>query len=262
MTSGKKDSNLPCEFICEYCGKTFMKIIYPSRFKTQSSPRFCSSQCRNKARIGKSINFSNKPKQIKTCQWCKKSFLDKTSKQTQKYCSTRCFGLARRRFVTKACKYCGRKFQLPPSCSDRFYCSKECYWADMRSGRIIAQCAYCGKEFQNIPSRQHVYCSRKCRDKALRGENSPLWKGGPRPYGSNWESQVRKVKKRDDHTCQICGYKSGGSQFLDIHHIKPLKEFNGDWEMANQLDNLIALCRKCHAKVECGKIPCPTPRIT
>lgn len=41
-----------------------------------------------------------------------------------------------------------------------------------------------------------------------------------------------------DHiSCEVCGNKA-----VDIHHI------NGRWhkENSNDIDNLIALCRKCH----------------
>lgn len=93
-----------------------------------------------------------------------------------------------------------------------------------------------------------------------RGEDNPNWTGGtadPDAYGPNWGRQKRKAKKRDEHSCQVCSYKSGGSKYLDVHHIIPIKHFDGDWQTANELTNLISLCRPCHTRVEKGRIPCP-----
>ncbi len=91
----------------------------------------------------------------------------------------------------------------------------------------------------------------------MRGSKNHNYKGDSiSHYGINWESQKRKAKKRDSSTCQVCGYKSGGKRFLDVHHIIPAKRFI-DLELANNLSNLITLCRKCHVMVEKGKIPCP-----
>ena len=45
MTSGKKGSNPLREFICEYCGNKFTKLVYPS----VRTPRFCCVAHRNTA---------------------------------------------------------------------------------------------------------------------------------------------------------------------------------------------------------------------
>jgi predicted HNH restriction endonuclease len=37
---------------------------------------------------------------------------------------------------------------------------------------------------------------------------------------------------------------------LDVHHIVPFRTFKGDWRKANELSNLITLCRNCHRKAE------------
>lgn len=79
------------------------------------------------------------------------------------------------------------------------------------------------------------------------GENSGTWAGGDiNYYGPNWYSQRRKARARDDYTCQDCGITETeyGSE-LSVHHIVPLRDFNGDWQKA--LSNLISLCEyPCH----------------
>ena len=75
-----------------------------------------------------------------------------------------------------------------------------------------------------------------------------LWTSGPNIYGSNWESIRDQVLAKDLNTCQICG-KSNFIDPLHIHHKKPLRSFTSIVE-ANQLDNLISLCSRCHQRAE------------
>ena len=44
--------------------------------------------------------------------------------------------------------------------------------------------------------------------------------------------------------CEICGKKA-----VDIHHIKYRSQGGG-----NEIENLIALCRKCHDRAHSGEI--------
>jgi hypothetical protein len=91
----------------------------------------------------------------------------------------------------------------------------------------------------------------------LAGKNHPNWKGGYEPYyGPNWYEQRRRALERDDYSCQACGVtKQELGQNPDVHHITPFREFvdddgNADYEAANDLDNLMAVCRSCHAEIE------------
>jgi len=58
------------------------------------------------------------------------------------------------------------------------------------------------------------------------------------------------------NTCQYCGKdESDIRRSLDVHHIKPLREFKNDelentFERGNALSNLISACPTCHAKWE------------
>jgi 5-methylcytosine-specific restriction endonuclease McrA len=64
-----------------------------------------------------------------------------------------------------------------------------------------------------------------------------------------WRDKTRfgglkqKVLARDDHQCRVCGATNEtGFRNLPIHHI------NGD-PSHNVMENLITLCRECHAAV-------------
>ena len=74
-------------------------------------------------------------------------------------------------------------------------------------------------------------------------------------YGDNWPEQRRKALERDDHTCQKCSYKGRGTgkvRTVFVHHIRKIALFAVvsigavDYTAANDLDNLVTLCNRCH----------------
>lgn len=337
MTSSVTGSNPPREFICQYCGKTFKRVVYPS---STGQFRFCSPTCRNKGRhLGLPERTIEKPPRTRArprkstpiiCEQCGKEFMAQPSK-SRKFCSHECYSRSLCKPVERVCPQCGKTFvrspnrnntfcsqecytasrQSPevkkvcPTCGTQFavsqhrraqvycsqectpqrtqdpekrtittceqcgepfvhyksnprkYCSNECKWEAMKTTPYIHTCPCCGEEYETDKKHQE-FCSAECAGVAKRGEDHPNWKGGASvQYGPNWETQKRKAKDRDQHTCQLCGYESGGDTLLDVHHIIPYREFDDDWETANVLDNLISLCRPCHVKVERSEVPCP-----
>lgn len=75
------------------------------------------------------------------------------------------------------------------------------------------------------------------------GENNPSWRGGIsfEPYCSKFNNQLKKkIRQRDNGTCQLCGIKENGRK-LDVHHIH--------YDKPNCEPDLIALCQKCNCKV-------------
>ena len=81
------------------------------------------------------------------------------------------------------------------------------------------------------------------------GENSPTWKGGKRHYRGRWLFWRNKARERDNYTCQLCGVtENEWHKEMDVHHIKNYRLFK-DKEQANQLNNLVCLCNKCHSFV-------------
>lgn len=209
---------------CDFCGETFEHHLSTPR-------RFCSKACRLKA--GWRSRDPAK-RSIFICDWCGKKFETWTYRQPR-FCSAQCrseYGArqpkpnARRpeNFITCTCEWCGKPYEIY-------------------------------KSFIENPGRNTRFCSNDCRyaekSESMRGENNPLWNGGHiDDYGPNWGRQRRRAVRRDNHACQMCGYKSGGNRYLDVHHIIPAKSFNGDWEAANDLANLVCLCRPCHGKAE------------
>lgn len=77
------------------------------------------------------------------------------------------------------------------------------------------------------------------------GANSANWRGGIsfEPYGIEFNNKLKnQIRERDNHTCQecLCTEEQLG-RALDIHHIDYCKTNNSP-------ENLISLCRSCHAQ--------------
>lgn len=85
------------------------------------------------------------------------------------------------------------------------------------------------------------------------GENSGTWNGGKLTYyGPNWLSQRRAARKRDKYTCQRCGIKEAEyGKELSVHHIIPFV-VEKNYEIANDLENLVSVCEPCHRIIHAG----------
>lgn len=180
-----------------------------------------------------------------------------------------------------ACEQCGKEFHAFPSQRRRF-CSAACKntrQSDTFSGTGHPRwkdkshtCTQCGKVFQRIRTTKDlkgcgVFCSSRCwydwNSQNLVGPQCPRWRGGKeRYYGPNWNHQAEAARKRDNNSCRICGSKRPprGKRSLDVHHVRPFKSFayvvgeNDHYLAANDLTNLVTLCRVCHKKVEAGRL--------
>jgi len=84
------------------------------------------------------------------------------------------------------------------------------------------------------------------------------WFDSVNDYGPNWQAQRRRVRARDGYRCTQCGRPEAPGQQHDVHHLVPFRTFgympgvNQHYEEANQLSNLVLLCRTCHRRVEGG----------
>lgn len=108
-------------------------------------------------------------------------------------------------------------------------------------------CAFCRKRFKWFLSQPRTYCSADCRYRDWVGEKHPGWKGGYEPYyGPDWPFQRRACLERDDYRCRDCGRgKEDLGQNPDVHHTIKFRLSHD-----NGLENLVTLCRECHARRE------------
>lgn len=96
------------------------------------------------------------------------------------------------------------------------------------------KCWWCGGEF---PDKRHRrYCSENCSDEYYRH----FW----------WASATRWALERANHKCQECGADNSAPHYynLVVHHIEPLNNETRFINIKNRPENLIVLCRVCHAK--------------
>lgn len=172
--------------------------------------------------------------------------------------------------ITSNCARCNKSFQAHASRAKygrAKHCSRECQYAAVReapSNAVGFTCTGCGKEFTRSLAKatKHKgagrFCSRPCRDKNRVAKNHPQYKNAPRQYrGHNWQAQKRKARLRDHKTCQLCGAPG-----TDVHHLAPFRWF-ADPVLANDLENLITLCKSCHRRMdaELQKLPDPPVKV-
>lgn len=219
------------------------------------------------------------------CQHCKNAFT-KTGNREYTFCSRKCRAQHQEKHLKDCiCEYCKKHFQTWPSRPGRF-CSAQCrseFGARQLKPnkrrpdtmKVSRTCKQCGITYtttsHQVRLRGSNFCSRKCmgdyQSAKLLKTGGPNYKGGisknNKYYrGDNWERQKRKALKRDNRQCQVClkQVTARDMHLIDVHHIRPYRLFNGDWKSANDLSNLITLCRGHHIKIESGAMPCPSPK--
>lgn len=146
-----------------------------------------------------------------TCQWCKKIYIMKKTKSTQKFCSEICFN----------------KFQTGENNPN---------W---QGGK--PKCKTCSK----IIKWHREYC-KNCYKK----ENHHWWKGGITKENTLIRTSIPykkwrlKVFERDGYTCRICFIKGG---LLHADHIKPFALFP---ELRLDINNGRTVHAECHKITE------------
>ena len=170
------------------------------------------------------------------------------------YCSWECYIIGRNTQVERTCPVCGKVFYTTPSNIKRgsgIYCSRECRVIG-RTTKIEKTCPVCGKVFYAQPNQikkgEGIYCSLECMYISLRGERSPLWKGGVsfEPYCILFNKEFKeRVRAFWGNKCPVCG-KTGeeSGKALCVHHVGYDKEV-----CCNDNERLfVPLCRSCHSK--------------
>jgi hypothetical protein len=97
---------------------------------------------------------------LKKCLQCNAEFEVKTSNKGM-FCSHKCSGLSRRKYITKVCLTCSTTYQSS-IVRESIYCSLPCA-IKSKINRIIKHCKKCNKEFECRPSLKKVYCTEECK---------------------------------------------------------------------------------------------------
>jgi hypothetical protein len=113
-------------------------------------------------------------------------------------------------------------------------------------GFVKLICEQCSKEYEVEPHKvkRSRYCSPDCMGIAKR---SPHYEG--RERWIKWNAVRARIRKRDNWTCQKCGfYGKGIKRAIHVHHKDENPTNNKD-------DNLICLCARCHLKAHGCDLP-------
>lgn len=215
---------------------------------------------------------------IKLCLYCKKE----ERRTGRKYCSSKCFGLSirgkkshikgmtleQRYGIEKAkiirkrlsdshkgqaswmkgkkhTKESIRKISLA-NINNKKRLGKKFPHTEITKQQISKTCESNGIGKWMIGKKQSEETKRK-KSEALKGENSPNWKGGISPenqrlrYGIDGKLWIKKVFTKNNYTCQKCGDNKGGN--LQSHHVQNFAEYP---ELRFAIDNGITFCKKCH----------------
>jgi len=165
------------------------------------------------------------------------------------------------------CNQCGEKRNVYPYRAEKQFpngTSETCKFC--MDKKVVTSCSWCGSDIEKhrylVDAAENNFCDHKCfgewRSSNIIGENHPRYNGGRKDFGENWP-EIRKVAiQRDNEECQRCGisrerHLSDKNIDLDVHHKEPRRKFIESCksiEQADEISNLITLCRSCHMKME------------
>ena len=158
------------------------------------------------------------------------------------------------------CANCNKIFDRHPNLNQKF-CSVLCFhtWRRNKARRVIVFCTNCGLQFEKLESiaqnNKHHFCTRQCYVLYKSKTNSKIQS---LYYGPDWNEKSRQARTRDKYICQICNATraNNNNRALTVHHIIPFSDFkyipnvNNNYKEANNLQNLITVCLRCHRLIE------------
>ena len=107
-------------------------------------------------------------------------------------------------------------------------------------------CKYCGK----IHEKDFICPMKPVRQYKKFEQDKFRWTKA-------WQKKREEIKERDKYLCQVClrqlhnTIKKYNYDYLEVHHIKPLREA---YELRLDNNNLITLCEYHHELAERGEI--------
>lgn len=225
--------------------------------QSQKARTYCTKRC--------AYNARSKPKP--TCIDC--------GKELKYLGSLRCMSCAgkarlpRQKELITTCRACGKTNDKRGGFKGERGLCRKCaapLSGQNRRRRVQVTCPNCGEIFEIKRYLSQIneksFCKKECYNqwqvKNTVGNKGHNWRGGTvKYYGPNWRQQQRLCRKSANYKCQNCGKPQAENKTaLDVHHIKPFKSFdyipeqNDNYLLANDLSNLMALCRSCHLLLE------------
>jgi len=215
---------------CNFCSKKFFKASNCSIKKWNESVKFCSRECTNNYKKGKS--YSTKTQFQKGHSLGMRFGREREAPKGEKN------NFWKGGQVEKSCLTCKEKFTVDPYRKDTAkYCSFKCKGIDKKGISISPETQF--KKGAKTPKPFG-------KDGRGVGENHWNWQGGKtkelkRLRGTAQYISWRKaVFERDDYTCLFCGIRG---VTLNADHILPFAFFP---ELRFDISNGRTLCEECH----------------
>lgn len=240
---------------CPNCGTVNTVTPYEAE---KNDRTFCNSECYKEYRANNTNTVEI------SCEFCgdtKNIEKHRFEKTDDNFCSLECrIEDMKKETIKVVCSNCGKEEKRRPSAvresSDRYYCSPKCQREDLfesDGGKTEIECDNCGEVSDRwvckIKQNNHTFCGEECRYDFFSTDDLEY-----NNYGRNFYKARRKVRERDNYSCQICGKdKSDLGVHPSAHHITPVSWFveNGyEKHKANYRENLVLLCKGHHRKVE------------
>jgi 5-methylcytosine-specific restriction endonuclease McrA len=156
------------------------------------------------------------------------------------------------------CKHCNNEFVKKSYQQE--YCCNDCKILASRKRTLekkhnaryeefeqhrISKCPVCEREFERVFSptwRQQKYCSATCRKRVEVLNGSKKITDNFYKDKTRFNGNKHNVLIRDNFECQFCKAK----KHLVIHHLDGSGQSD---DVNNEMDNLVTLCKSCHAKL-------------
>lgn len=173
------------------------------------------------------------------CEQCGKTVSKTPAKaEPPNFCSKDCFYKSRRKKEEYTCPNCNNNFERIPSeiRTENPCCSEECkYEYRSEKSKVVVDCDFCGDSIERRKFRvnENNYCNHECYAKSKEKD-------------INWHSKAKhrhwaNTVKNKYEECVECG----SDKKLQAHHKIPVEI---EPEKADEPENGIALCAKCHSK--------------
>ena len=122
-------------------------------------------------------------------------------------------------------------------------------------GMLKRICNYSGCD--EIAESGHIYCAKHWAESQARHKEWIENHKDKKPFenaarandynNAEWRNLRKQVLERDNNRCCQCGITAAESGYpLEIHHIIPPK---GNKELFYDINNCVALCKFCHARI-------------
>lgn len=114
---------------------------------------------------------------------------------------------------------------------------------------MLKSCFYCGRIHDD-----KCLCNDK-KNSLFSSSSKKLTKAAKFRSSYAWTKSRDSALKRDKYCCVLCNYlndnnfRKFNSDCLEVHHIIPIIE---NYELRNNLNNLITVCRRHHEECEKG----------